>query len=407
MSASTLTNTATRYGGVTKTFHWLTALLILTAIPLGLIAEELPYGTSDELARKALLFSLHKTVGVLAFLVAAARILWALSQPKPGLLHPDRKAEALAAETVHWALYGAMLLVPLSGWLHHAASEGFAPIWLPFGQSLPFVPKSPAVAGFFGAWHEVFTKVLFAAIALHIAGAIKHHVIDRDATLKRMLFGTTEAEVPPQTHARTPLFAALGIWVLAMGLGSALGLSHGDHDHAPAAALEAVPSDWTVTDGTLAISVTQMGSPVAGQFGDWTASIAFDPETTAETVGHTTVTIATGSLTLGSVTDQATGTEFLNAAEFPTATFDADLKRAAEGSATGYVADGTLTIRGETIPVTLPFDLALEGDTAQATGGLTLDRRDFAIGTRTYADEGSVAFAVAVTIDLTATRAAQ
>ncbi|MGR3839457.1 MAG: cytochrome b, partial [Cognatishimia sp.] len=72
-----LTNTAARYGSITKIFHWLTALLIFTAFPLGILAHDAPYDTSNELTRKALLFSLHKTVGILAFVTALLRILWA------------------------------------------------------------------------------------------------------------------------------------------------------------------------------------------------------------------------------------------------------------------------------------------------------------------------------------------
>ncbi|MBT8474330.1 MAG: cytochrome b/b6 domain-containing protein, partial [Alphaproteobacteria bacterium] len=136
-----LGNTATRYGGVAKTFHWLTALLILTALPLGVIANGAPFETDAEIARKIWLFSLHKTVGVTAFFVALARIAWALTQPKPAALHPDRRFETRLAETVHWLLYASLVLVPLSGWLHHAAATGFAPIWWPFGQTLPFVPQ--------------------------------------------------------------------------------------------------------------------------------------------------------------------------------------------------------------------------------------------------------------------------
>ncbi|MEL6211146.1 MAG: cytochrome b/b6 domain-containing protein, partial [Pseudomonadota bacterium] len=99
-----LTNTASSYGGVTKTLHWLTALLILTLIPLGVVANNMAYelrnasAPSDALlAQTAWLFSLHKTLGVAVFFVALARIAWAVTQPKPGLLHPDRKAESLAA----------------------------------------------------------------------------------------------------------------------------------------------------------------------------------------------------------------------------------------------------------------------------------------------------------------------
>ncbi|MBU2359238.1 MAG: cytochrome b/b6 domain-containing protein, partial [Alphaproteobacteria bacterium] len=107
----------TTYGTVTKVFHWLTATLILTIIPLGLIASDLPYETNEQLAQKAQLFSLHKTLGVAVFFVALLRILWALGHAKPGTLHPERKAETLLAETIHWLLYSALVITPLTGWI--------------------------------------------------------------------------------------------------------------------------------------------------------------------------------------------------------------------------------------------------------------------------------------------------
>ena len=153
-------NTPRSYGSVTKTFHWLTVLLILTAIPLGIIANKIAYDTSEALEFKAFLFSMHKTVGVTAFFVALSRILWALSQPKPAGLHPERRAESFLAELVHWLLYGSLLLVPLSGWIHHASTSGFAPILWPFGQDLPMVPKSESLAALTAGLHIVFERVL-------------------------------------------------------------------------------------------------------------------------------------------------------------------------------------------------------------------------------------------------------
>ncbi|WP_299041133.1 cytochrome b/b6 domain-containing protein [uncultured Tateyamaria sp.] len=403
-----LANTADRYGSLSKTFHWLTALLIITLMPLGLIANDMAYAlksgaeTSDAfIARTAWLFSLHKTLGVAVFFVALARIAWAISQPKPGLLHPDRKMESLAAETVHWLLYGSLVVVPLSGWIHHAAASGFAPIWWPFGQNLPLVPKSEALAGAMGGAHWVLTKVLGVALLLHIAGALKHHVIDKDATLRRMWFGRTEvpATTPEHKHA-APITAALALWALALSGGAALGV-YAPHGGTAAAELEEVQSDWQVQDGTLGIVVTQLGSEVDGQFADWTAAISFDETVENGVAGAVEVTVSIGSLTLGSVTDQAMGPDFFNTAEFPTATYIADIVPVVDG----YEAQGTLTIKGQSMPVTLPFGLSIDGDAASMRGGLTLDRRDFNVGA-TMADESSLKFAVEVNVALTATRAA-
>ncbi|WP_264213748.1 cytochrome b/b6 domain-containing protein [Leisingera thetidis] len=410
-------NTFSSYGSVAKTFHWLTALLIFSAFPLGYVANGLAHqiqspgfdGSPAVIERATLLFSLHKTLGVTVFFTALLRILWALSQPKPGLLHPDRKAEALAAEVVHWLLYGSLVAVPLSGWIHHAATTGFAPIWWPFGQTLPFVPKSEALAELTAGVHWVLVWTLAAALGLHAAGALKHHVIDRDATLRRMLPGRGRLPQPPaQAHSLAPLLAALLVWAGALGGGAAIGV-FGSREAAPeqaggtaAPVVATVPgaTGWTVDSGTLGLAVTQMGSQVAGSFGEWTAVVNFEEPAAPGPAGDVEVTVSIASLELGSVTAQAMGADYFDSANFPTALFKAEIEKLEDG----YQAAGTLTIKDQTVPVTLPFDLELEGDRAKMTGALTLNRLDFGIG-KSLADESSLAFAVEVPVALEARRA--
>ena len=404
-----LANTAQSYGGVSKTFHWLTALLILTALPIGWFASRLAHAiedptvptTPEDLQQAAQLFSLHKTIGVAVFFVALARILWALSQPKPGLLNAENKPEAFAAETVHWLLYGSLVLVPLTGWIHHAATEGFAPILWPFGQNLPFVPKSPALAEATGGLHEVLMLVLVSALVLHVVGALKHHVIDKDGTLRRMLPGRFESPEPPQQwHSPAPIVAALVIWAAALGVGWTSGMysAHSAGDTA-SAELEAVQSDWQVQDGTLGITITQLGSPVNGGFSDWTAAITFDEPAEPGPAGTVDVTIAVGSLALGTVAKQAMGADFFDSTQFPTAKFSADLFK----TDLAYEARGTLTIKDKTLDVVLPFELDVQDGTAKMQGELVLNRLDYGIGT-SQPTEDSLAFAVTVAVELTATK---
>jgi cytochrome b561/polyisoprenoid-binding protein YceI len=397
-----LSNTALRYGGVTKFFHWLTALLILSLIALGFYANDLPYETQEQLTTKAWYFSLHKTLGVTVFFVALLRIIWAFTQPKPGLLNADKKLESWLAETVHWLLYASLVIVPLAGWISHAAASGFAPIWWPFGQNLPFIPKSTTVEHAFGSLHHIAGKVLIGALILHAAGALKHHFIDGDSTLRRMLPGEPAlGPVPAQTHSKTPVAAATAVWIAALGLGLGLGLmgGEGDTNAAEAPALDQVTSDWQVQEGTIGLTVTQFGSEVQGSFADWTSSISFDPEIMSGKAGEVTTTVSIPSIMLGSVTDQAKGPDFFNPADFPTATFTADITVEEDQ----YAADGTLTIKDQTVPVTLPFDLDVDGLTATMSGTTPLDRRNFNVGS-SVTDAGTLAFEVRIDINLTATR---
>ncbi len=403
-------NTDTRYGAVTKAFHWLTALFILSLIPVGQYATYLAgqINTAEGLpdaalvSRTTFLFSLHKTAGVMVFFVALARILWALGQRKPGLLNGHHTLEALAAETMHWLLYGSLVIVPLTGWVHHAATTGFAPIWWPFGQTLPFVPKDEGVAEIATTLHYLFQWVLTVAVALHVAGALKHHVIDRDATLRRMLPGDAEGQPTAQQPGHlVPAFTAVLVWCGVLLGATTLGwFSHSDHQVTSETSSPTVETagNWVVQDGTLGLSVVQLGSEVTGQFADWTADITYaeTPDDTG-THGSVRVTISIPSLALGSVTDQAKGSGYLDAATFPEAVFDARLTDV-DGQ---MQAQGTLTIKDQSVPVTLPFDLTIDAGTATANGAVEVNRLDFGIG---EPGEGSVAFAVTISFDLMALR---
>ena len=382
------TNTSTSYGSVARGLHWLTALIILSNIALGLWAERIPL---EQMALKVQVFSLHKTLGVAALVVALARIAWALSQTRPAPVHPERRLETLLAEAVHWTLYGSMVLVPVTGWIEHAATDGFAPILWPLGQGLPLVPKSPALATVMAEVHHVFAFLLIGSVVLHVAGAIKHAVIDRDGVLGRMTRGLPAGRGIVARHALPALVA-----VAVFGAGAAYALATAPRETAPAAVLEQAASEWRVTEGDLGFAVRQMGSTVEGGFSDWTAAIDFDPETGA---GAVTVTINMDSVTIGTVTDQAKGAAFFDVAAHPTAVFEGTIRPEGEG----YVAEGPLRLRDRTMPVTLPFRLTITDGVAQMQGQAVMDRRDWQVGAD-YADESTVGFQVDLTVALTATR---
>ncbi len=391
-----LMNSSNSFGAVTRSLHWLTALLILTNFPLGLIANRLPYDTADALAQKAQLFSLHKTLGVAMFCVAALRILWALTQERPVALHPERRAETALASVVHWTLYISLLAVPLTGWVGHAALAGYAPILWPLGQGLPFVPLSDDVAMLAASLHWVFTKLLALSLVLHIAGAVKHHVIDRDATLMRMWRGTTAPAVPSRSaHGAGPALTAVVVYLAGAGLAWSLVKPV---DVAAPAPVVASGGNWSVDSGTITFTVAQMGTDVDGRFANWQADIQFDE---ASRTGQVTVSIDTASLSLGTVTKQAKETEFFDVLTHPTAVFSAAIAPGAD--ATSYVAAGTLALRGMTLPLEMPFTMTIVDGKAAMSGRVEIDRRAYKMG-QSYPDTTSVGFGVKVVAEVTATR---
>ncbi len=392
-----LSNTQATYGFVTKIFHWLTALLILTAIPLGLVGSELPQDTSAQVARKAMVFSLHKTLGVTIFFVSLMRILWAVTQTKPAPVHQEQRGAALLAQGVHWSLYGALIVVPLSGWIGHAAAEGFAPILWPFGQSLPLVPKSTGVEAIAFTTHWVFTKVLIASLVLHVAGAAKHAFVDRDGTLSRMWFGPAPAI---RAHSGERLGAAflLAAAVYLAGGATVVAIT-AEEPATQSSGRDAGAGNWQVETGEIAIEVRQMGTAIEGSFANWTADITFDETLRDGRHGTVTVTIDIPSLTLGSVTEQAMGPRYFDAENNPEAVFEAEIVPADDG----YIAEGTLSLAGETAEIDLPFALDIDGDAAEMTGRTIIDRRSFGIG-EGQTDPGTLGFDVGVDIALRARR---
>lgn len=419
-----LLNTRETYGLVAQVLHWVTAALILTLLPLGLYMDGLPQGTAEAVLEKSWWYSLHKTLGVLLFLVALVRVGWALSQPHPRPLNAARKLESLAAQSVHWMLYGAILCMPLTGWLHHSASEGFAPIWWPFFQDLPLVPKNPQLAEVFGTAH-FFTGILLGlALALHVAGALKHAVIDRDATLRRMLPGrygaaltdlatdvaaepseadfTRRSAVPP-----TVLPAVLAVLAfLAVGAATMADFSINQTDGGEAVVIAsgtANPSAGWMVDkekSRLNIQIVQMGNPVAGSFENWDAVVNFDPDNLESAFVEVQVDVA--SVSLGGVSEQAKGVNFLNAAMHPIATFVSESFSRSDDQS--FTADARLSLAGREQPLSLPFTLRIENGRAYVEGELTIERLAFGIGEKGFSDDGQLGFGVLVKVILEAER---
>ncbi len=399
-------NTRETYGLVAQAFHWATAGLILVLLPMGVIMHELPAQSEAQAVAKFELYSLHKTLGMAVLIIAVARILWALVQVHPAPLHPERRIETLAAKVVHWLLYASIVLMPVTGWLHHAALDGFAPIWGPFPQTAAIIPKNPVIADLFGQAHFAMGLVLAGSIALHVAGAFKHAVLDRDGTLRRMIPGLRPTAQAPQAAARDGLLApVLAAAVVCVALGSAYVLT------APApqagagvsATATATPEGAWVVDGEnsrLGISVTQSGATVEGAFAAWSATILFDPE--QPEAAEIDVTIDIASLTLGGVTDKATSADFLDVANFPQAVYRA--RSATPLGAGKYRAEGELSLRGVTAALPLEFDLRIEDGRAYVTGHAALNRVAFGVGAEAFPNESIVAFPVEIHLTLQAER---
>ncbi|MGI9388593.1 MAG: cytochrome b [Boseongicola sp.] len=279
-------NTENSYGFVARALHWITVLVIVSAFPLGILANGQDLSTDAGIRQAFLLFSLHKTTGIIAFCLGIVRLFWALLQPRPAPIHIERRFENTTASIVHWMLTIALIAVPLAGWLSHAASPDLAPIWWPFGQSLPFIPLDEASAERFAAIHRIFTKVLLAAVVLHIAGALKHLLIDHDDVFARMWRGTVSGPKSPTSQAMSAM-AALLIWTTALTAGLLLNLRQPNQ-------LAADPSEWPLSEGEVALvdgNGNLLGNATAFGF-----LLIVDPESRGDEIGTLDLTLLLDTL---------------------------------------------------------------------------------------------------------------
>lgn len=174
-------NTPDSYGAVTKTFHWVIALLIICVLGVGLYMDFF----ATKLERFALM-PWHKSFGITVLALAALRVLWHISSRPPGFVAGLKDWEMQAAKAVHILLYLAMFAMPMSGWLMSSAAGRTTKFFGLF--DLPdLIVKNEQLRELFGEIHEVSAYALLALIAVHGAAALKHHFIAKDATLRRML----------------------------------------------------------------------------------------------------------------------------------------------------------------------------------------------------------------------------
>ncbi|MBB3117575.1 cytochrome b [Pseudoduganella violacea] len=179
-------DTEKKLSGLTIALHWLVALSILTLCGVGI------YMVQSEAWP---LYHIHKSIGLLIFALIIARVAWRLLNGLPKPVREFSRFEHLAAKTVHWLLLLGTLAMPLTGMLFSGASgHGFGIFsWEIFpanyapdkpGQAIPL---SAAWSDLGQALHGYLGYLLLALIVLHVAGALKHHILDKDHTLSRML----------------------------------------------------------------------------------------------------------------------------------------------------------------------------------------------------------------------------
>jgi len=161
--------------------HWLIALLIFCAFPLGVYMADLPFSPG-----RLKLYSYHKWLGVTVFLLAVARVAWRIAHPAPPPPAGQPAWQRIAAVATHHLLYVLILVVPVSGWLMSSA-KGFQTVYLGIIPLPDLLTKDKEIGDMLTVVHQVLNFTMAALVIAHLAAALKHYFVDRDEVLGRMI----------------------------------------------------------------------------------------------------------------------------------------------------------------------------------------------------------------------------
>lgn len=412
-----------RYSGIAILLHWALALLLLFQLGLGWSLEALPHATLF------VAFQFHKSVGILILVLSLARLLVRLFVPRPAPVE-GAPALKLLASVVHWGLYGVMILGPITGWIIVSTARVKLPTLL-FGTiPLPHLPLGAAWNEPAETIHGLIGWLLAGLVVLHVAGALRHHLL-RDDLIGRMM----PAALSRRPALSVALVVALAACVAAFFTGSWRYRGHGaapapapsqplptapaaptetpaastptpavSVSPAPAPSPSASPTDtatampvrrWKVAPGgSLGFRTVYSGETITGRFTRWTADIQFSPDDLAHSKIAVDIDLASVSSGDSERDDTLKGDDFFGVAAHPQARFTATRIRK-QGS--GYVADGTLALAGASRAMPVAFTLKIDGDHAQASGTATVKRLSFGVGKGQWSDPATIPDGIAVT----------
>ena len=179
-------DTPQKFSPVTVLLHWLVGLTIIGLLGVGIYMKQ---------TETYALYPIHKSIGVLIFAVVLVRVAWRIKNGWPTPAGTYKKIEQILAKIVHYVLLIGSALIPLSGMTmsgmggHGIKVFGFELVARNVDALDPgkTVPINGDIAGLAHSAHTVISYIVISALVLHVVGALKHHFVDKDGTILRML----------------------------------------------------------------------------------------------------------------------------------------------------------------------------------------------------------------------------
>ncbi len=438
-----------RYSSVAVTLHWVIAILILGQIAGGLYMHNLPNSAPEKFD----FYQLHKSFGLSILSLTIVRLGWRLMHKPPALPAAAPGWQKIIARITHWIFYALLFLTPLAGW----AMVSVSPLNLPtywFGlfeiPHLPFfdgVEDRGALEDTFKERHAFLAFSILALLALHVGAALKHGFLNKDGVLRSMapkvgayigiaaifvvlgigavfysIVGSAEknSDVSPVVEALNsgePFELTRdekGSWTIEPMLEQEVAPTSDEKtDDAvlqtptieEASPVGARATSWIVDEGASALKFIgeEGGASFEGTFSDFSADIIFSPDALSES--SIMVEVRTASAASGNEFRDGTmvDSEWFDVKDHPTATFKSSVIRNVGAGA--YEADGALTIKDLSKDITLAFTLDIDGDNANAAGGVDVIRTDYGLGMNSsWLEKENVALGVRIEFEIAAKR---
>jgi cytochrome b561/polyisoprenoid-binding protein YceI len=401
------TSDQSRYSAVAILLHWLLAAALAFQLALGFAMPKDATGFAA--------YQLHKSVGIVILLLTLVRLAWRLvKRPPPPV---EQGLAGLGAKAVHAGFYAVLIFGPLTGW----ALVSTAPVEVPtvlFGiLPWPDLPVPQDIHPSSEEAHELLSWFAIGLVALHVTGALRHHLILKHRLLERM--------APAGSAAAAGLLSALVLVTGVVTFALAWTDTPSEADRAspplPKRTLEAAhkedaiatleqeeaeslegtvepaepppadpPPTWTIQPGgRLSFSVGSGSDTLYGNFAEWGGSIRFDPEHPEGAEIRIDVDLTSASVGDTTMDSLLKGAEFLATGANRTASWRVISVRPAGPDR--YTAQGLLTLKGVSRPQELSFTLSGDGPRRQVGGSAIIDRTAFAIGSGPSAESLSQA----------------
>jgi len=366
-----------RYDDIAIGLHWLIAILILGLLAVGKFMTGLE---ADDPLRFALT-QWHKTFGITVLLLSALRLLWRMAHRPPPDPDSIPRWQKLAAHGTHIVLYVLMFGIPITGWILVSVSPLdvdtllFNVIPWPHLPPFPDLPNREALEHDFADYHELAGNLLILLLLAHAGAALKHHFIDKDSILVRMLPDGSRG-----WYGKLAVFAVLAsvaggglAWVAKSGNQAAI-LAAGDSE-------VSFLADITGADTPGVFPVSEVNASIDES--DPAGSVI---EARVETGGVTSEN--------SQMAASLPNADWFDSATHPEASFvSTTIERRNDAT---LDVQGTLTIKGQAVDVGFPMTLTDEADKQVARGEFTVDRRDFNLGLDSQATDEYVGFPVVI-----------